>query len=103
MGAKSYDGNSAWYSIINLILSVSNAGRRNNKEREAREEAIMAAIVYREGWTLRKKPSNTVKKLYTAKSYMTNGLLILYAGKYSRISSYIRKPFLIYDFATAPL
>ncbi len=29
-----------------------------------------------------------------AKSYMTNGLLI---------SSYIWKPFLIYDFATAPL
>ncbi len=24
-------------------------------------------------------------------------------GKYLRISSYIRKPFLIYDFATAPL
>ncbi len=38
-----------------------------------------------------------------AKSYMTNGLLILYMGKYLRISSYIRKPFLIYDFATAPL
>jgi hypothetical protein len=37
-----------------------------------------------------------------AKSYMTNGLLI-YMGKYLRISSYIRKPFLIYDFATAPL
>ncbi len=26
-----------------------------------------------------------------------------YTGKYLRISSYIRKPFLIYDFATAPL
>jgi hypothetical protein len=37
-----------------------------------------------------------------AKSYMTNGLLI-YIGKYLRISSNIRKPFLIYDFATAPL
>jgi hypothetical protein len=34
-----------------------------------------------------------------AKSYMTNGLLIY--GKYFRISS--RKPFLIHDFATAPL
>jgi hypothetical protein len=33
-----------------------------------------------------------------AKSYMTNGLL-----RYLRNSSYIRKPFLIYDFATAPL
>jgi hypothetical protein len=36
-----------------------------------------------------------------AKTYMTNGLLIY--GEYLRISSYIRKPFLIYDFATAPL
>ncbi len=36
-----------------------------------------------------------------AKSYMTNGLLI-YLVKYLRIFSYIRKPFLIYDFATAP-
>jgi hypothetical protein len=26
-----------------------------------------------------------------------------FMGKYLRISSYIRKPFLIYDFATAPL
>ncbi len=26
----------------------------------------------------------------------------LYMGEYLRISSYIRKPFLIYDFATAP-
>jgi hypothetical protein len=36
-----------------------------------------------------------------AKAYMTNGSS--YMGKYLRISSYIRKPFLIYDFATAPL
>jgi hypothetical protein len=37
-----------------------------------------------------------------AKSYMTNGLLkeSSYMGKYLRISSYIRKPFLVYDFAT---
>ncbi len=33
-----------------------------------------------------------------AKSYMTNGLLL----KYLRIFSYIRKPFLINDFAIAP-
>jgi hypothetical protein len=32
---------------------------------------------------------------------MTNGIIIM--GKYFRISSYIRKPFLIYDCATAPL
>jgi hypothetical protein len=37
-----------------------------------------------------------------AKSYMTKGLLIYCIVKYLRISSYIRKPFLIYDFATAP-
>jgi hypothetical protein len=36
-----------------------------------------------------------------AESYMTNGLLIY--GEILRISSYIRKPFLIFDFATAPL
>ncbi len=36
-----------------------------------------------------------------AKSYMTNGLLIY--GEYLRISSYIRKPLLIYDFVTATL
>jgi hypothetical protein len=36
-----------------------------------------------------------------AKSFMTNGLLTY--GEYLRISSYNRKPFLIYDFATAPL
>jgi hypothetical protein len=33
---------------------------------------------------------------------MTNGLLTLYMVKYLRISSYIRKPFLIHDFATTP-
>jgi hypothetical protein len=36
-----------------------------------------------------------------AKLYMTKGLLIY--KTYFRISSYIRKPFLIYYFATAPL
>ncbi len=38
-----------------------------------------------------------------AKSYMTNGLLILYMGKNLRISSNIRKPFLLYDFAPDPI
>jgi hypothetical protein len=38
-----------------------------------------------------------IQKGAVAKSKITNGLLI-----YLRISSYIRKPFLIYDFATAP-
>ncbi len=36
-----------------------------------------------------------------AKSYMTNGLPKY--GEIFALSSYIRKPFLIYDFATAPL
>jgi hypothetical protein len=46
-----------------------------------------------------------ILKLAVAKSYMTDSLLIciLYKEKYLRISSYIRKPLLIYDFATAPL
>ncbi len=35
-----------------------------------------------------------------AKSYMTNCLL--FYGKILRISSYIKKPFLIYDFAPDP-
>ncbi len=103
---------------MNSILSVCHAGRRNTK-RKAREVAIMAALVDKRGGDCEKKPSNNVKEFYTdkkenqifliykeirigavAKSYMTNGLLIL---NYLRISSYIRKPFLIYDFATAPL
>ncbi len=38
-----------------------------------------------------------------AKSYMTNGgTASSYMGKYLHISSYIRRPFLIYDFATTP-
>jgi hypothetical protein len=37
-----------------------------------------------------------IKKKIKAKPYMTNGSS--YMGKYWRISSYIRKPFLIYDF-----
>ncbi len=34
--------------------------------------------------------------------YMTNGLLIYGQVNYLRISSYVTKPFLIYDFVTAP-
>jgi hypothetical protein len=62
-------------------------------------------------WTLRVSgmggyTSNCEKKSKSlhpiAQSYMTNGLLIQYMGNYLRISSYIRKPFLIYYFATTP-
>ncbi len=44
-----------------------------------------------------------IEKRTVTKSYMTNELLIY--GKYLRISSYIRKPYLIYDlnFATDPI
>jgi hypothetical protein len=38
-----------------------------------------------------------------AKSYMTNGLLIYAEILAHFLISYIRKPFLTYDFATAPL
>ncbi len=39
-----------------------------------------------------------------AKSYMTNGLhKSTYLVKYLRVSSDVRKPFLIHDFATAPI
>ena len=37
-----------------------------------------------------------------AQSYMTNGLLI-YGEIFAHFLLYFRKPFLIYDFATAPL
>jgi hypothetical protein len=38
-----------------------------------------------------------------AKSHMSRLTASLYMGKYLRISSYFRKPFLIFDFATPPL
>ncbi len=44
-----------------------------------------------------------IQKGAVAKSYMTNGLLSSYMTTYLRISSYISKLFLIYDFATAPI
>ncbi len=54
------------------------------------------------------KKENTIFLIYraiqngaVAKSYMTNGLLIY--GEIFANSSYIRKLFLIYDFAIAPL
>ncbi len=65
-------------------------------------------ISYLDSWYTDKK-ENHIFLIYrkilsgaVAKSYMINGLLI-YGEKYFRISSYIRKPFLIFDFATAPL
>jgi hypothetical protein len=43
-----------------------------------------------------------IQKGAVAKSYITNGLLIQYMTKNLRIFSYLRKPFFIYYFATAP-
>jgi len=48
------------------------------------------------------KKDNQILNGAVAKSYMTNGLPI-YMVKYLLLSSYIRKPFLIYDFAIAPV
>ncbi len=44
-----------------------------------------------------------IQKGSVAKLYMTNGLPIYGMVKYLHISSYIRKPCLIYDFATNPI
>ncbi len=60
------------------------------------------------GYTLIKKENQIflickeIQNGAVAKSYMTNGLLIQYMAEYLGIASYIRKPFLIYDFATTP-
>ncbi len=37
-----------------------------------------------------------------AKSFMRKGFLIQYVRKYANIWSYLRRPLVIYDFATAP-
>jgi hypothetical protein len=47
------------------------------------------------------KFSSYIRKFKMEQLQMTNGLLIY--GEIFAHSSYIRKPFLIYDFATAPL
>ena len=45
-----------------------------------------------------------IQKGAVAKSYMTNGLLIYDDEIFARFLKYsIRKPFVIYDFATAPM
>jgi hypothetical protein len=55
------------------------------------------------------KKENQIFLIYkeTQSGAVANSYMIITAssfmGKYFRISSYIRKPFLIYDFATAPL
>jgi hypothetical protein len=63
MGAKSCDGSYAWSSIINSILSVCHAGRRNTK-REAREVAIMAALVDKRGGHCEKTLEQCQKTLH---------------------------------------
>jgi hypothetical protein len=47
------------------------------------------------------KKENQIFPIY--KEILNGAVAKSYMGKYFRISSFIRKPFLIYDFATAPL
>jgi hypothetical protein len=62
-----------------------------NKEcTDKKENQIFLIYVYEE-----------IQNGAVAKSYLTI-TASSYVVKYLRISSYIRKPFLIYDFATAP-
>ncbi len=68
----------------------------------------MVPMLYYESISDKKENQNFLiyKEIHNeavAKSYMTNGLLILYMVKYLRISSYTKKPLLVYDFVTAPL
>jgi hypothetical protein len=85
-------------NIFNLLLSIT------------RPAWLMESLKVQKKfpWPLTDKKENRIFLIYkeiqsgaVAKSYMTNSLLIY--GEYLRISSYIRNPFLIYDFATAPL
>jgi hypothetical protein len=76
---------------VNSLLRLDNLTTHTDKK----ENQVF--LIYRE-----------IQNGAVAKSDMTNGLLIygeIFAHFYEflRISSYIRKPFLIYDFATAPL
>ena len=66
---------------------------------------LVKRLLYFGGYTDKKNKIfliyKEIQKGAVAKSYMTNGYS--YMTKYLRISSYIRKPFFIYDFETAPI
>jgi hypothetical protein len=86
----------------------------NKKTNSAASLSKKQPITSPPGWGCTDKKDNQIflidKEIIqsgaVAKSYMTDGLLIygeINVRAYLRISSYIRKPFLIYDFTTAPL
>jgi hypothetical protein len=72
------------YMYCTLLLFLQAARDSGHHRTDKKENQIF--LIYKE-----------IQSGAVAKSYMTNGLL-----RYG-ISSYIRKPFLICDFATAPL
>ncbi len=88
---------SADYSQLHkLIILVSSWG---DNHLSCPPCAIWKAALIKKKINIRK-----FRMAQVAKSYMTNnGLLTSDMRKYLRISSYIRKPFLIFDFATVPL
>ncbi len=73
----------------NMIKRKAREKKVNEEYTDQKENKIF--LIYKE-----------IQKGTVAKSYMTNGLLIQYTVKYWCDFSYIRKPFLIYDFATVP-
>jgi hypothetical protein len=85
---------------------VFNVSKELKRIEETLEHVVFALPFFKNALIKKKKNFLIYKEIQSgavAKSYMTNGLIIQYMGKYLCISAYIRKPFLIYDFATAPL
>ncbi len=87
-------------SLSPLPLHGAPFTRREERLRERRVENMLAVFLRKRGplsiYSLyTDKKENLIQIEAVAKSYITNGI-----GKYLRVSSYIRKPFLIYDFAT---
>ncbi len=85
-------------SILDVLeFKVSHGGNGNNSSFEKQmqhtdKKENQIFLIYKE-----------IQSGAVAKSYMTNGLLI-YGEIFAHFLIYsIRKPFLIYDFATAPL
>jgi hypothetical protein len=71
---------------------------------QLQQKAYFTFVLLDEEYTVKKEKKiyKGIQKGSGAKSYMTNDLLIYCMVKYLRISSYIRKPFLIYDFEVEP-
>ena len=77
-----------WRDERKMIIRKVREKKVNEEYTDKKENRIF--VIYKE-----------IQKGPVAKSDMTSGLLIQYMVKYLCIFSYIRKPFLIYDFATA--